>query len=177
MLFYRTRTEIAHISLGHVVSCLILYGVALLLAAEAFADSDTWSQVRKLKSNTRIYVFDSGRGRMEGRFVSADASRLTVRVIPQEEITLARDMVLQVAIDQGKRHWYSIPLAVVAGAAGGYGGYLLASKLPCKEKIGGEKKACNSVGSLIVVGSATIAAAGPLVLTTHESTKKVIYTK
>jgi hypothetical protein len=166
----------------------IALGAVILMTIQPLAGAEAWSRVRNLKSDTWVYIISSDDGYHEGRFIRGDAYSLTVKVMPQAEVTLARDLVLSVAVDRSKkRHWYSIPLAIIAGAGGGYAGYRLADSIPCVSSEisqvlasgvpSSEKKGCSYLGSLIIAGSAIGSSGATYMATNRGSSEKVIYTK
>jgi hypothetical protein len=160
--------------------------VAAILTLQSLTAADAWSKVTSLKvEEDWIYVALTSGEREEGRFLSADIDGITIRKTGQGENTIARDLVLQVAIERiekkQKRPWLSIPLTAAAAAAGAFVGYKTAGRhFGCSNKPEGERKACHQVGTLIVIGIAAAPAAATYALTTRGQSKKrikVIYDK
>jgi hypothetical protein len=156
--------------------------VAAVLAIQSLAAADAWSRVTRLKlGEDWVYVALTSGEREEGRFLGADNAGITNRAIGRGDITVARDLVLQAAIDKKqKRRWFSIPLIAVAAAIGAFAGYKIARHFKCSNKADGERKACEQVNALIVIGSALVPAGAIYALTNLGQSKKgiqVIYDK
>ena len=182
MLTQCTQTGIINPHLRHMLSWM----VAAILILQSLIAADAWSRVTRLKvEEDWVHIALTSGEREEGRFLGADISGITVRKIGQGDITIARDLVLQVAIERiekkQKRRWFSIPLTVAAAAAGAFAGYKTAGRhFECSNKPEGERKACEQVGSLIVIGSAVAPAGATYALTTRGQSQKgikVIYNK
>jgi hypothetical protein len=166
--------------------CTVSWMVAVILTFQSLIAADAWSRVTRLKiGEDLVYIALTSGEREEGRFLGADIAGITIRIIGQGDITIARDLVLQVAIERiekkQKRRWFSIPLTVAAAAAGAFVGYKAAGRhFECSNKPEGERKACQSVGTLIVIGSAIVPAGATYALTNRGQSKKgikVIYNK
>jgi hypothetical protein len=160
--------------------------VAAVLTLQSLIAADQWSQVTRLNvEEDWVHIALTSGEREEGLFLGVDIAGITIRTIGRGDITIARDFVLQVAIERiekkRKRRWFSIPLTVAAAAAGAFVGYKTAGRhFKCSNKPEGERKACRSVGALIVIGSAAAPAAATYALTTRGQSKKrikVIYDK
>jgi hypothetical protein len=176
------QTGIRNPHLRHMLSWM----VAAILTLQSLTAADAWSRVTRLKvGEDLVYVALTSGEREKGRFMGADIAGITILPIGQGDITIARDLVLQVAIERiekkQKRRWFSIPLTVAAAAAGAFAGYKTAGRhFKCSNKPEGERKACQSVGALIVIGIAAAPAAATYALTTRGQSKKgikVIYNK
>jgi hypothetical protein len=176
------QTGIRNPHLRYTVSWL----VAAVLTLQSLTAADAWSRVTRLKvGEDFVYVALTSGERKEGRFLAADIAGITILPVGQGDITVARYLVLQVAIERiekkQKRRWFSIPLTVAAAAAGAFVGYKTAGRhFKCSNKPDGERKACEQVGALIVIGSAAAPAAATYALTTRGQSKKgikVIYDK
>jgi hypothetical protein len=156
--------------------------VAAILTLQSVIAADAWSRVTRLKvGEDLVYIALTNGEREEGRFLGADIAGITIWTIEQRDITIARDLVLQVAIEKKqKRRWFSIPLAVVAAASGALVGYKTARHFKCSNKADGERKACEQVGVLIWIASAVVPAGATYALITRGQSKKgikVIYNK
>ena len=150
---------------------IIITGIMML---QPLIAEDSWSRIEKLKPRTWIYIHYSDEKYMEGSFLRADASGMIIRAINQDEVKLDRDLILQVTVMNTSRHWYSIPLAIATGVAGGFGGHAITDQISCSRNVG----SCNKEKGLIIgglaVGSGTIVYG----LTRGKKTdKKVIYRK
>jgi hypothetical protein len=95
-------------------------------------------------------------------------------------LKIDRDLVLQIEklkIHKGRR-WYSIPLAVIAGAGGGAAAYWgIARHVPCSQATDENTKNCRKANGLIVGFSAAGPAALVLLATRGNSKKVIIYKK
>jgi hypothetical protein len=159
MLLHSTR---------HVVTAAVVG----ILALQSLAASDSWSRVTNLKSKSWIYVQLADGNIVEGAFLSADDSVMNVRAINQGEVALARDLVMQVAVNHSGRRWYSMPLAVMAGAAGGASGYGIVSRATCSTSHDDCAKALGFVTGISAAGAAALT-----YRLTLSTSKKVVYQK
>ncbi len=151
---------------------LIIVGALLL---QPLIAADSWSKIKKLKSMTWVYVHLEGGYYTQGAFLRADASGMFFRALNQSEVAFVeRDTVLQVAVNQKKRSWYSIPLTLAAAVAGGIGGYEIVERTTCMDT----RKNCFKAKGVIVGGLAIGSGAVAYGLTHRESIgRKVIYRK
>lgn len=156
--------------LARSLAVAVIVGSVLLQPLSA---ADSWSRVKKLKKGTRVYVYLSGEKYREGSFSGADDAVMHVRVANQEVITLDRDLVLQVAVHHGGRHWYTAPLAIAAAVAGGAAGYGIAKRTTCFDT----REKCMEAKGIIVGGLAVGSAAVAYELTRAKEGRKVIYDK
>jgi len=168
------RTGIGKAHILHITSWI----VAGILSIQSLAAADAWSRVARLKVESAWVSVSLTDGKyIEGRFLGADASSMIVRTTTdQGEVTLARDLVLQVAVPHKGRRWYSIPLTVVAAGAGAFVGYKVARHLSCSYVSSTFKKDCEKLNGYIVAGISVAPAVGTYYLTLGPSTK-VIYNK
>ena len=151
----------------------VLVGVLALqtLTAAPPGAADKWSRVVRLKKDIRVYVTLTDGSYVEGWFAGAYDSGMSVGG-PDGDSMLARDLVQQVAVDHSGRRWYSIPLAVAAGAGGLAAGYAVANRTRCSV----ETDICSKGRGLII----TAFTVGPAALAYGLSlgpAKKVIYSK
>jgi len=103
---------------NHVVLWTLVAAISLPSApATAAGALDKWSRVTALKSDVRVVVRLGDEETVDGWFVSAGASGLTVHVIGHD-VVLPRDRVHRVAIVKDGRPWYAIPVAAAAAAGG-----------------------------------------------------------
>jgi hypothetical protein len=156
--------------------------VAAILTLQPLIAADAWSRVTRLKVGADfVYIALTTGEREEGRFIGADIDGITIRTLGQRDITVARNLVLQAAIEKKQhRRWFSIPLAAIAAVIGALTGYQIARHVKCSDKADGERKACEQVGALILIGSAIGPAGATYALTTIGQPKKgtkVIYNK
>jgi len=159
-----------HFGFRHAVSWL----VAGILALQSLAAADAWSRVARLKAeNDWVYISLSDGKYLDGRFLGADISGMTVRTIAQGEVTLARDLVSKIAISQNRRRWYTIPITVVAAGAGAFVGYIICHHIENFKPLGPLRQSCCKVA---LVGIAAVPAAAAYHLTLGPD-KKVIYDK
>lgn len=172
MLPYCNRAKPGKTCFHHVVSWALAAIIALgSLAAAPAVGSDKWSRVTGLKQDTEVYVTLTDGTYAEGRFLTADTTGMTVRVT-EGDVAIPRDRVMQVAISHGGRSWYSIPLALVAGAGGLAAGYGITSRTRCAT----DSDAC-ARGRGIILGAFAGGAAVLVYRSTFGPSKKVIYTK
>lgn len=172
------KTGIRNSYLRYTVSWI----VAAILTLQSVIAADAWSRVTRLKvGEDLLYIALTNGEHEKGRFLGADIAGITIRTIGQRDITIARDLVLQAAIEKKRnRRWLSIPLAAVAAVIGALAGYKITRHFKCSNKAGGEQKACEQVGALILIGSAIVPAGATYALTTLGQSKKrikVIYDK
>jgi hypothetical protein len=165
----------ARIQNGHILARqVVAIVIAAILLSQPLIASDSWSRIEKLKTRTWVLVQLSGGKYLEGVFLGADASGMTVRPTNQEEaLSFKRDLIEMVAVNYSGRPWYSIPLSIVAAAGGGLAGAGIASLTTCSDNLEDCRK---GRGALIVI-PATGAAAVTYYLTRDRSGKKVIYSK
>ena len=167
---YYTRIHNGHIFARQIVAVVI----AGILLSQPLIASDSWSRVWELKTKTWVYVGLSGGKYIEGALLRVDNSGMTVRSKNQEEVFLERDLVLQVAVDhKGRRHWYSIPLIILAAVAGGFAGNEIAKRTTCSDNPKDCRKAKGALIALPAIGSGGAA----FYLTRGKSGRKVIYSK
>jgi hypothetical protein len=165
--------------------CTVSWLIAVVLTLQSLTAADAWSRVTRLRvEEDLVYIALTSGEREKGCFLGTDSAGITIRTFERGDITIARDLVLQAAIERiekkKKRRWFSIPLTAAAAAAGAFVGYKTANHFKCSNKPEGERKACELVGSLIVIGSAAAPAAATYALTTRGQSKKgikVIYDK
>jgi hypothetical protein len=150
--------------------------VAAILTLQSLIAADAWSRVTSLKvGEDLVYIALISGEREKGRFLGADIAGIAIRKIGQRDITIARDLVLLVAIEKKQsRRWFSIPLAAVAAAIGALVGYKLARHFKCSNKADGERKACEQVGALIWIASALVPAGATNALTNLGQSKNGI---
>jgi hypothetical protein len=127
MLPQCVQTGIRNPHLRYTVSWMVV----VILILQSLTAADAWSRVTRLKvGEDFVYVALISGEREEGRFLGADIAGIAIRTIGQRDITIARDLVLQAAIERiekkQKRRWFSIPLAAVAAAIGALVGYKIA---------------------------------------------------
>jgi hypothetical protein len=156
--------------------------VAAILTLQSVIAADAWSRVTRLKvGKDLVYIALTSGEHEKGRFLGADVAGITIRTIGQRDITIARDLVLQAGIEiKQNRRWFSIPLAAVAAVIGALAGYKITRHFKCSNKAGGEHKACEQVGFLILIGSAIVPAGAAYALASLDQSKKgikVIYDK
>jgi len=169
---YCDRAKPGNIRFRHIVSWALAAIFALeSLAAVPAIGSDKWSRLTGLKEDTRVYVTLTDGTYVEGRFFTADTTCITVGV-PEGDMAIPRDRVMQVAISHSGRRWYSIPLALVAGAGGLAAGYGITSRIRCAT----DSETCGR-GRGIILGAFAGGAAGLVYRSTLGPSKKVIYTK
>ena len=141
------------------------------LAAAPVGGADKWSRVIGLKKDIRVYVTLTDGSHVEGWFIGAYGSGMTVTA-PDGEAMLARDLVQEVAVDHNGRRWYSIPLAVAAGAGGLAAGYAVANRTRCSI----ETDTC-SRGRGIIIAAFAIGPAALVYSLSLGPARKVIYSK
>ena len=152
---------------------LVIAAVAGSVLLQPLYAADSWSRVKKIRGGTWVYVYLAGEKYKEGSFLSADSSAINIRVANEGLISLDRDLVLQVAVKHSGRRWYSVPLAIAAGVAGGAGGYGIAERATCVDT----RSNCSKARGVIIGGLAVGSAAPAYGLTRGEEGKKVIYEK
>lgn len=166
------RTHHTWIRVGYAcIRRVIAIAITVILLVHPLLAADSWSRVKKLKKGSQVYVRLVEGNSMTGEFLQADSSSVTVRTVNQGAMELERDHVMQVTVKQSGRRWYSIPLAVAAGATGGYGGYAIADRTTCS----GNYDDCSKAKGIIISFSAIGAAAVTFKLTSGEPGWKVIY--
>lgn len=155
----------------HVAAIII---VAMMVSQPLIA-ADSWSRIEKLKSGTWIYVYYAEGKYTEGALLHADASGMSIRNINQGEVKFDRDLVMQVSVMHKKsRHWYSIPFAIAAAIAGGFGGGAIVKRTTCSDT----PKKCRNAKGIIVGGLAGVSGGIAYTATRgKEFDRKVIYRK
>jgi hypothetical protein len=153
------------------LAAVVLAGIVLLQPLPA---GEAWSKVKKIKEGTRVYVYLPDEKYEEGPFVGADDSVMNVRVAGKGVIPLERDLVLQVAVDHGGSHWYTVPLTIAAAVAGGAAGYGIAERTRCVNNGSAE---CKKGKGVIVGGLAVGSGAVAYTLTRPKRGRKVIYVR
>jgi hypothetical protein len=158
------------------VRYVILLLLAWTISHQSLIASDHWSHVKHLKPDTWVYVTLEDGTDKSGRFVSADASTLNVISGELDAVALERNLVLSVAVDHKGRHWYSIPLALLVGAAGGLAGFAIADHVACTETSATNDSCSKAKGAIVA-----LTAAGPAALTYRATLgsykRKMIYHK
>jgi hypothetical protein len=152
------------------VAALVMAGILL---SQLLIASDSWSRIEKLEMRTWVYVHHSGEKYIEGILLGAHASGMTVQSIDQGVVFLKHDLIEQVSVNYSGRRWYSIPLAIGAGVAGGLGGYEIANRTTCSDNKDDGSKARGALIWIPAFGSAT----ATYYLTRDKSGKKTIYSK
>jgi hypothetical protein len=152
---------------------LIIPALIGLLALPSLAASTKWQSVQKIKPNTFVYVGLAEEKHLEGRFLFADAESMTIRTVAQHEIILPRDRIQWITIDHKGRPWYSIPLAVISGAAGGAAGYTIANHTSCSDT----HDVCSKARGATIILSAGAAGGLAYSLSRRPSnlSKKIVY--
>jgi hypothetical protein len=117
-----------------------------------------------LKRDADVYVALTDGTSAEGRFLTADISCTVVR-LSEGDVTIPRDLAMQVAIPHSGRRWYSIPPALVAG-------YQITNRTDCST----DPDACQKGRGIILVAIG-IGAAGLVYRAALGPSMKVIYTK
>jgi hypothetical protein len=166
------QTGIRNSYLRYMVSWI----VAAILTLQPLIAADAWSRVTRLNVGADfVYIALTTGEHEEGRFIGADIDGITIRTLGHRDITIARDLVLQAAIEKKQhRRWFSIPLTAIAAVIGALAGYKIARHVKCSNKADGERKACEQVGALIWIGSAIAPAGATYALTNIGQSKKVI---
>jgi hypothetical protein len=172
MLPRYSRTGIGKAHIFHITSWI----VAGIVSLQSLPAADAWSRVARLKVESAwVFVSLTDGKYIEGRFLGSDSSGMIVRTTTdQGEVTIARDLVLQVAVPHNGRRWYSIPLTAVVAGAGALAGYKTARHLSCSNVSSTFRKDCEKLNGYIVAGITIAPAVGTYYLTLGPS-KKVIY--
>ncbi|MEJ2111759.1 MAG: hypothetical protein P8Z37_17985 [Acidobacteriota bacterium] len=152
---------------------IIAVVIAGIMMLQPLFASDSWSRIKKLKKGTRIYVRLTDEQYTTGSFLRADDSSLIIRVINNDEVTLEMNHVQQVAVNHSGRRWYSIPLAIVAGIVGGFGGNEIVKRTTCFDT----RENCSKAKGFIIGITSAVPAAATYKLTEGKPGIKVIYTK
>jgi hypothetical protein len=156
----------------HVILLILVWTIAL----QSLMASDRWSHVKHLKPDAWVYVTLEDGTDKAGRFISADASTLNISAGEPGAVAIERNLVLSVAIDKKGRPWYSIPLVLLVGTAGGVAGLIIADHTACSESSAANGSCRKAKGAIIA-----LTAAGPAILTYRAtlgtSIRKMIYYK
>jgi hypothetical protein len=100
MFLLCVQTGISHPHLRYTVSWLI----AAILTLQSLSAADAWPRVTRLNVGEDLAYDTLISGEREaGRFLGADIAGITIQTIEQGDITIARDLVLQVAIEQNRK--------------------------------------------------------------------------